>query len=89
MSRVRVRPRQKPIGAERESYLRSVSGHLHGRPERGLASRYLLNGFIRCSVCGSYMVVGKQSFGGGATRQRVRCYTCNYRNHRGPTACLN
>ena len=33
-----------------------------GRPTRGTASKYLLTGFARCSVCGGAMVQGWQGF---------------------------
>ena len=75
--------------AERTSYLRSTRGELHGRPERGLASRYLFSGFLRCGCCGSSMVVSSQGYGTGRGRRQQRIYICSYRSHLGETACSN
>jgi site-specific DNA recombinase len=80
---------QHRIRAEEQSYLRSTSGNLHGRPARGLASKYLLSGLVRCGCCGSSMVVSSQPFGAGESRRLERVYICNYRSHRGSTVCEN
>jgi site-specific DNA recombinase len=80
---------QKRISAVQQHYLRTTQGLLHGRPVRGLASRYLLSGLLRCGCCGSNMVASSQYVGSGATRKLVKIFLCNYRSHRGPTACSN
>jgi site-specific DNA recombinase len=80
---------QRRIKAEQQNYLRSTQGLLHGRPERGLPSKYLLSGLVRCAECGSSMIASSVGHGSGKTRRLVRIYLCNYRNHRGPTACSN
>ena len=80
---------QRRIGAEEKSYLRSVEGKPFGRPARGLASRYMLSGLVRCGFCGSSMIVSKQPYGSGETRRLEPVYICNYRSHRGSTACSN
>ncbi len=80
---------RKRVEQMRGVYLRSTGGQLHGRPESGRASRYLLPGLVRCQGCGSSMVVSSYGSGSGHGRRQVRCYMCNFRSNRGPTACSN
>ncbi|TAK83992.1 MAG: hypothetical protein EPO20_16045 [Betaproteobacteria bacterium] len=49
----------------------------------------MLSGLIRCGCCGSSMVISSQPFGSGKTRRMERVFICNYRSHRGSTACSN
>ena len=76
---------QKRLGAMRGVYLRSTGGKLHGRPETGRDSRYLLSGLVRCESCGAAMIVSSYWSG----RQRKSFYCCSYRSNRGSTICSN
>ena len=44
-----------------EAYLRQTGGRFYGRPELSRESRYLFSGFLRCSQCGSAIVVGRRT----------------------------
>lgn len=46
----------KRLAAMRGGYIRSCNGQLYGRPDKGLASRYLLSGLMRCAECGGSLV---------------------------------
>jgi DNA invertase Pin-like site-specific DNA recombinase len=77
----RVQRRQAATLA-RFSPHRNTDGKLHGRPEAGLLSPHLLNGFGVCGVCGGSMSF--QSKGG-----RARSYYCTRRVTRGTSSCTN
>jgi hypothetical protein len=70
-------------------YLHATGGALHGRPDAGRVSRYLLSGLVRCEGCGASMVVSSYGSGSGEGRRQVKCYVCSFRQNRGPTACEN
>jgi len=61
---------------------RSTDGKLHGRPEAGLLSPHLLNGFAVCGLCG-----GSLSF--QSKNARTRSYYCTRRVARGTSSCSN
>ncbi len=68
----------------RHAYLRGTDGRLHGRPEAGLESRYLLTGFSVCGLCGSSLGVKARRTGTGSLH-----YYCNFYTPRGGTICAN
>ena len=53
----------------RAHFLRTPDGRLLGKPESGLVARYLLNGILRCHVCGGAMGVNVKN----ATTRRYYC----------------
>jgi hypothetical protein len=63
----------------RATYLRGTRGKLWGRPESGIESRYLLTGFLACSLCQGGM---SATWSFGARGQRRAYYRCN--THRVP-----
>src|SRR5439155_2968135 len=70
-----------------KAYLRDTNGQLHGRPESGRASKYLLSGLVRCAGCGAAMIVSSTATGSGRRRKRVKQYMCSGRANRG--TCSN
>jgi len=77
----RVQRRQAATLA-RFSPHRSTDGKLHGRPEAGLLSPHLLNGFAVCGCCG-----GSLSF--QSKGNRTKAYYCTRRVTRGTASCTN
>src|SRR5690606_1544617 len=80
---------QKRLQSARQAYLRGTDGKLHGRPESGRASRYLLSGLARCGCCGGSMIATGIPHGSAATRRYVPHYVCSYSDRRGSTVCSN
>lgn len=69
----------------RRSYLRGTKGQLWGRPTRGVESKYLLTGLMRCDVCGGSIYVKTRSHGRG----RRAYYGCTSYHLRGRAVCSN
>ena len=53
------------------------------------ASRYLLSGLGRCSLCGSSVVKVGGTKGKGASRRNAPMYGCSHYRNRGTTVCAN
>lgn len=73
------------LGEARAAYRRGTGGCLHGRPARGVESKYLLPGLARCAECGGSLYVKSRSHG----RQRAYFYGCTSFHLRGRTVCSN
>jgi len=65
--------------------MRSTNGQLHGHPERGTESKYLLVSLARCQVCGAGLSVRSRSHG----RRRVFYYVCTACHLKGASVCPN
>lgn len=75
----------KRLAAMRQGYICSCNGQLYGRPDKGLASRYLLSGSMRCAECGGSLV----AFTSGHPRARRNRYVCSLHHNRGYTVYSN
>lgn len=67
----------------RQFYLRSTSGRLHGRPVNGRESPYLFTGFTMCHHCGGSLYVRSHRYGD----RRTFHYACTTHYQRGPEKC--
>lgn len=67
----------------RQFYLRSTSGRLHGRPVNGRESPYLFTGFTMCHHCGGSLYVRSHRYG----TRRTYHYACTTHYQRGPEKC--
>jgi site-specific DNA recombinase len=73
------------LAAAKAVYLKGTGGASWGRPPSGIASKYLLSGFLSCARCGGSMTVRSTSHGS----HRMFSYTCACFDHRGATVCAN
>lgn len=70
----------------RKLFFQNVKGKFNGRMAAGLASRFLLSGFLRCGTCGGSVVAFKRT----AVRGRPgHYYACNTHRTRGDRVCAN
>lgn len=77
---------QKRLAGMRVTYRKSIDA-LAGSP--GRASRYLLSGLGRCSVCGARIVSVGGTKGSGNTRRNAPMYGCSHHHNRGSAVCSN
>jgi hypothetical protein len=73
------------LDVTRQAYLKASGGKPWGRPPRGVQSKYLLSGFLRCAQCGGSMTVRSGTHGLG---QRL-FYICGSYDSRGMAICAN
>jgi hypothetical protein len=73
------------LGNSRETYLRSTSGRLFGKPSNGIDSKYLLTGLAQCGICGGGLYTTSRAHG----RKRAYLYACATFHKRGSTICPN
>lgn len=65
------------LAASREVYLRNSAGRLDSKPESGLGAKYLLSGFLKCSLCHGNLIAVENG----------RAYVCSTAYKRGASAC--
>lgn len=75
---------QTRLTKSRAQYLAATKGVPYGRP-RDQESNYLLTSFMKCSTCGSTLVVRSRSHG----RQRFFFYGCQAHHNKGAAVCIN
>ncbi|MGH7302273.1 MAG: recombinase family protein [Candidatus Rokuibacteriota bacterium] len=74
--------KRRAASLERFSPFRNTDGKLNGRPEAGLISAHLLNGFAVCGVCG-----GSLSY--TSKNGNTHAYYCTRRRSYGKHSCTN